>query len=337
VTDAPAGRVFDVDDLYQLGPGVLAQMYAGHGWHETAAAPGGLTEIIPTVAAIFVPSRRSTDVSTETDSWLRRFCDGEFTSGRIANEGSEAWALNAVRTALAALLAPFAMAIGPPDERIMEYEWAVVWTHPHGHAWSMGVHELVEKDLGTFITHIGWDQIDTRLHEAHAMRRYHSVLAETARTLIAGVAAVTGTDYSTELEQVIRDGGGQLALWRLTGRLALAGGGTDVAAMIRPPALVAFRRALEASLNHAAAHWADAPHDLTDSTLDEMAGVDIGERGIAAVLGEMRRFRAAARGLADPSVLGDAIAKAAEASTHSIEDDMALVFDAMEHLSDPDE
>lgn len=122
----------------------------------------------------------------------------------------------------------------------------------------------------------------------------------------------------------------------MIGRLARLADLDERDAMRRPQTLIALRQAVEISLLAAHEYWLHPAHDLTDSSLDDAAGARIGATAVEAWHGEERRAKAQRLGLADMSVLGDALATAAGASEAEVERGMESVFEAMESLASVD-
>lgn len=169
-------------------------------------------KLAPWVEVAFLPSQRRTVVRGDIAERLADFCEGAFTSRRIANESTERWSLSLVKTDVAVLVAQLSRSLGPREEALIEHEWRVLHTHPHGHAWAVGIAELTQLYVDPFLDAMGWFELDDRLREAHLLRHHHVVQAAATRAIVLAAAEITGTTFESELRQIVADGGGQLSV-----------------------------------------------------------------------------------------------------------------------------
>ena len=321
-----------LSELYERAPPVAARIVGGVSHVVSVSHGGGIAEECPHAEASFSPRTRVVRVRIDIGDRLSRFLAGEFTSGGVGNELRERWHLSMIKGDLAVLFHECLHGVGWPNSGVARHEWRSYWQFPHVAVLNEGVSELAsELFLGAFITELGLHEIDPRILEVKPVRSAFAAQAEAVRTLATTVADLLGTSLETEVRLLARDGGAQLALWRLTARVGLAPTLSPVEPLQAPAGLVGLRRLLEKPLAELGGEWArGAPTEgiEADRTMGQRWGSAV-PRGLPEVV---RRIHAGARGLPDVERLADELARAAQAAQADLGATLDAVSEALSLL-----
>ena len=250
----------NAQSLYDTLPETVAQLLGATNHISAIADNEALGDNVPGVMAYFSPYTREVVVQTALTRSLNDVI--EQPAGMLVQlqyQAQDEWRLKIAKTNLCLLLGRVVQGIGPVDRAVAENEWHSLWVHPHVHTLVFGIAELVaEQFINHVIVECGLDVVDPRLLEVELLHRRYVAQTELVAGILTEIARGRGTTMQDELCILLRDGCGQLALWRLVERWGAHADFANPKKLRGPGGLVELRHSLEHSLNSMTKEWLNA-------------------------------------------------------------------------------